>query len=67
MTDNELLQMHCEAKAASIMGALDALNSLSSDDLKVVLKARGADNTQPITKHMAAYRRQLAETLGTNP
>lgn len=61
------LQMHCEAKSASLLGALDALNSLDSDDRKIVLKALRTGNTQPITNHMATYRRMLAEQIGATP
>lgn len=64
MTNNDLLQLHCEAKSASLFGALDALQSLNNNERKLVLKALNTGNTQSLTNFMADYRRQLAENIG---
>ena len=64
MTKTDLLQIHCEAKSASLCGALDALQSLNDDERKLVLKTLNKGNTQPLTNFMADYRRQLAENIG---
>jgi len=61
--NNDLLQLHCEDKSSSLFGALDALQSLSNDERKLVIKALNTGNTQPLTTFMADYRRQLAENL----
>ena len=64
MSNVDLVQMHCEHNSQKLYSALEALQSLNSDERKAVLAALKQDRDLPIRKYMAGYRQQLAANIG---